>query len=144
VREVPFREHALAWLPVALWLCVVMTFSQSTFSAEWTQRGIGPLVKYFGFTPEQALMIRFAIRKGAHVSEYAVLGFLALRAAALALPFPRAAVLALAVALGIATVDEWHQAYEPFRTGRPADVALDLAGAACGVAVRRLLVPPLR
>ena len=132
-------RRAAAWLPVLVWLFVVMGFSQGTFSAAWSIQGIGPLVRVLGLTPEQAAMVHFFIRKGAHVFEYAVLGLLAFRAATLslpALPVPAVAI-ALGIALAMAAVDEWHQAYEPTRTGTTRDVALDFAGACCGVAVWR-------
>jgi VanZ family protein len=132
-------RRAAAWLPVLVWLFVVMGFSQGTFSAAWSMQGIGPLVRVLGLTPEQAAMVHFFIRKGAHVLEYAVLGLLAFRAATLSLPARpvAAAAIALGIALAMAAVDEWHQAYEPTRTGTPRDVALDLAGACGGVAVWR-------
>jgi VanZ family protein len=88
------------------------------------------------------------VRKGAHVSEYGVLGALAERALAAA-PVPSAgpvrAVRAGALVLVVAATDEGLQARRPERTGSALDVVLDLAGAALGVALaRRLSRPPPR
>lgn len=130
---------ALAWLWVALWLTVILQFSSGAFSAEWSRRGIGPLILILGLTREQADLVHFFIRKGAHVLEYAVLGFLAFRAAGLSLALPRAAACAFLLCSLVATVDEVHQASEPTRTGKAGDVALDLTGAALGLTLRQLV-----
>jgi VanZ family protein len=142
-----WAQRALAWLPVAVWCSVVMTFSQGAFSAEWTAQGIGPLVKILGLTPEQALMVRFFIRKGAHAFEYGLLGLLVFRAFLISVPTlvpRRAALFALGFALVLASIDEWNQSTEPTRTGTPRDVALDLAGATAGVLGWSVRRAPLR
>jgi VanZ family protein len=133
-------ERLRAWAAVAAWTLVIGLFSGSAFSAAVTfsylEYGIGPLVRILGLSPEAAQLVRLLVRKAAHVGEYAVLGFLALRALRLSLPPASAAGLALALSLGVAAADELHQATTPDRTGTPRDVALDLAGAALGVALR--------
>ena len=74
----------------------------------------------------------FVARKSAHLIEYAVAGALYFRA----LRGERRewrwswAVAAVAIACGVAALDEWHQTFTATRTGTPADVALDTAGAA--------------
>jgi len=73
------------------------------------------------------------VRKGAHLTEYAVLAGLLW----CALPHPRSRAepwrLAWAFAVAYAISDEWHQALVPGRTGSVADVALDAIGAAVGL-----------
>jgi VanZ family protein len=145
--ELSPARRAAAWLPVVLWLALIVWFSQGSFSADWSLRGMGPLARFLGLTPEQRVLAHLFIRKGAHVVEYAVLAFLAYRAASLSLPalsLRAAAGVALGVALTVATTDEWHQSYLTTRTGKPRDVALDLAGAGLGLAAWRLLAPRLR
>lgn len=115
---------------------MILTFSQGAFSAEMTRSGIGPLMRLLGFDYETIVKIHFFIRKGAHLFEYALLGYLALRAASLSLARMPGAGLALALALFVAAVDEAHQATLATRTGTPRDVALDLCGAGLGVALR--------
>lgn len=129
---------ALAWLWVGLWLLVVLQFSSGGYSAEWSLLGLRPLMQMLGLAPEQADLVHFFIRKSAHVVEYAVLGFLAFRAAALSLAPPRAAACAFLLCAFVATLDEVHQASEPTRTGTAADVVLDLAGATLGLGLRQL------
>lgn len=130
---------ALAWLWVALWLLVVLQFSSGGYSAEWSLLGLRPLILKFGLTPEQADLLHFFIRKGAHVFEYAVLAFLAARAAGLSLAAAPAAACAFLLCALVASADELHQAGEPTRTGTARDVVLDLAGAGLGLTLRQLV-----
>jgi VanZ family protein len=135
---------AIAWLWVGLWLLVVLQFSQGAFSAEWSRRGIGPLILILGLTREQADLVHFFIRKGAHVLEYAVLAFLAFRATGLSLERGRAAACAFLLCAAVASLDEANQATKATRSGTPRDVALDLAGAALGLVVRQQVDSALR
>ena len=66
------------------------------------------------------------LRKIAHATEYAILGFLLLRAIGHEWA---------AVALGIAYAagDELHQHFVPGRFGSPVDVAIDAVGVVVGV-----------
>jgi len=70
------------------------------------------------------------LRKGTHVTEYAVLGALLLRATG-----SRSVAFTLAVLY--AASDEWHQTFVEGRVGAVHDVAIDAVGAAIGIAVYR-------
>ena len=75
----------------------------------------------------------FVLRKIAHAAEYAVLGFLLLRAVG-------SQALAAAAAVAYAVSDEIHQHFVPGRQAALRDVLVDTAGVAVGVyAVPRLL-----
>jgi VanZ family protein len=126
----------LAWGWVGLWLLVILRGSQGDLSAEWSLWSLEPFIRFLGLTPQQAELAHYSLRKGAHLVEYAVLGFLALRAAGLSLPPARAAACALLLCGAVAGADEAHQATLATRTGSPADVGIDLAGAALGLAIR--------
>jgi VanZ family protein len=67
------------------------------------------------------------LRKAAHVTEYAILGALLLRALERELP-------AFAVAVAYAATDEIHQHFVRGRHASPVDVAIDAAGIAVGIA----------
>jgi len=135
--EQPARGAVLrAWAGVGLWIGVIFFFSGGTFSAEFTRSGIGPLARLLGLDYETIVMIHFFIRKSAHVLEYAALGYLALRAAALSLGRRSGVAFALLIGLLVAGADEIYQARVTGRTGTPRDVALDFAGAGLGVALR--------
>lgn len=131
------RALVLAWLPVALWVGVIAVLSQGGFSADWSHgRFIAPLIRLLGLSGNIAESGNFWLRKVAHFATYATLGWLTLRALLLSVPRARGALLGLAFALAVGSADEWNQAHEATRTGASRDVALDLAGAACGVALR--------
>lgn len=134
----PGTERARAWLAVALWTALVWTLSSDAFSAHSTSRFLGPLVRWLwpGVSEEALAAIHFAVRKAAHVAEYAVLGALVLRAARIGSrgPLLRAAALAVAFGAAVATADELRQSRSAERTGALADVALDAAGSVGGVA----------
>jgi VanZ family protein len=71
-----------------------------------------------------------ALRKIAHAAEFAVLGFLLVRATG-----AERASLALGIAYAIS--DEAHQHFVPGRLGSPLDVAVDAVGVAVGVLLAR-------
>ena len=81
-------------------------------------------------------------RKGAHLTEYAVLALLlwrALRKPVKNDPRPwswREAGLALAIVFLYAASDETHQLFVPTRTAHVTDVLIDTAGGAAGLLVR--------
>jgi VanZ family protein len=71
------------------------------------------------------------LRKLAHAAEFAVLGFLLLRAV-------RREGVALVLGIAYAASDELHQHFVPGREGAPLDVLIDAVGVAVGVYVSRL------
>lgn len=73
--------------------------------------------------------IEFFIRKGGHVTEYAILTFLWImtllsHATWCRIAIPVGAVLSILYAAS----DEWHQSFVPGRTGHAIDVAVDSVG----------------
>jgi VanZ family protein len=66
------------------------------------------------------------LRKIAHLTEYAILGALLLRALQRELP-------AFGVAVAYAVTDEVHQHFVAGRHASPVDVAIDAAGIAVGI-----------
>ena len=70
------------------------------------------------------------LRKIAHAAEFAVLGFLLVRALG-------GEWAALALGIAYAVSDEVHQHFVPGRLGSPLDVAIDAVGVAVGVFLAR-------
>jgi VanZ family protein len=66
------------------------------------------------------------LRKGAHVTEYAILGLLLLRAVGRELP-------AFLIGVAYAITDEVHQHFVQGRHASPVDVAIDSAGILLGI-----------
>ena len=126
-----------AWLAVAAWVAVILIFSGAEFSSASTSRILEPLLRWLfpEIGPATIYAVHLWVRKGAHVTEYAVLGLLAFRAfrLSLAISVPRTALLGLAVVLGVAAADEFRQSFVPSRTGALSDVGFDLAGGVLGV-----------
>jgi VanZ family protein len=102
----------LLWLPVVVWAAVIFAFS----SIPSLSSGLGSWDT--------------VLRKGAHVTEYAVLGALLLRALGRAMPTFLAGV-------AYAGTDELHQHFVAGRHASPLDVGIDAAGIALGVLVWR-------
>ena len=100
----------MVWLPVVVWAAVIFTLSSITALSS----GLG--------------VWDTILRKAAHVTEYAVLGALLLRA------FEREAP-ALAAGIVYAASDELHQHFVRGRHGAPVDVAIDTIGVAAGMLV---------
>jgi VanZ family protein len=90
-----------------------------------------------GVTEGTLVLLHAGVRKLAHLTEYAVLGILVLRA--IDEPNrPRAQNVfrAIAFCAAYAALDELHQRLVPSRTGAVSDVAIDAFGAVLGVALR--------
>jgi VanZ family protein len=126
-----------AWLAVAACIAVILAFSGEEFSAAATSRIVGPLLRWLFPEMSRATLhaVHLWVRKGAHVTEYAVLGLLAFRALglSLAISLVRIACLGLGLVLAVAATDELRQSLLASRTGSIADVGFDLAGGALGV-----------
>ena len=98
------------WLPVFAWAAVIFAFSSipslSSGLGEWDT----------------------VLRKGAHITEYAILGALLYRALGVE-------ALALAVGIAYAATDELHQHFVRGRHASPIDVAIDAVGLSLGMLV---------
>ena len=71
-----------------------------------------------------------ALKKAAHLAEYAVLALLTSRAIRAAHPSVSSFVGAFLLSVGFAVTDELHQAFVPGRTSAAGDVLIDAAAAA--------------
>jgi VanZ family protein len=98
------------WLPVVAWAAVIFAFS----SVPHLGTGLGAWDT--------------VLRKGAHITEYAVLGALLYRALG-------REPLALAAGIAYAATDELHQHFVRGRHASPVDVAIDAVGLALGMLV---------
>ena len=103
---------ASRWLPVLVWAAVIFAFS----SIPSLNSGLGTW--------------DYVLRKCAHMTEYAILAVLLLRAT-------RSYGWAFALAVAYAATDEFHQTFVRGRHGTPLDVAIDAAGALIGLLLWR-------
>ena len=102
------RRLLSLWLPVVLWAGLIFGLS----AIPSLSSGLG------GWDT--------VLRKGAHMTEYAILAVLLRRAVGADLP-------AFALALVYAGTDELHQSFVRGRHGTPVDVVIDGVGAAIGL-----------
>jgi VanZ family protein len=98
------------WGPVVAWAAVIFAFSS-----------IPSLSSGLGGWDE-------VLRKGAHITEYAILGALIFRAL-------RREVPALVLGIAYAATDELHQHFVRGRHSSPFDIAFDACGLAFGLLV---------
>jgi VanZ family protein len=113
----PSSRALSAWLPVLAWAAVIFTFS----SIPSLSTGLG------GWDT--------LLRKGAHMTEYAILGALLLRALGRDLP-------TLAAGIAYAATDELHQHFVRGRHAAALDLLVDAVGVALGIlALHRLFRP---
>lgn len=105
---------ATVWLPVFAWAAVIFAFS----SIPHLSSGLG--------------VWDTVLRKGAHITEYAILGALLLRAT-------RRPGIALGLAALYAISDEVHQHFVEGRHAAALDVLIDATGALVGVLAWRWL-----
>jgi VanZ family protein len=98
------------WLPVVVWAAVI--FALSSIPHLGTGLGTWDTI----------------LRKGAHVSEYAVLGLLLIRAIGREAP-------AFLLGAAYAITDELHQHFVSGRHSSPIDVVIDSTGVLIGVLV---------
>lgn len=135
-----WRVSLTIYAPFFIWICVILFLSSSQASATETSRILGPLLKLLFPSASEATLqtMHFYIRKLAHLTEYAILGFFALRAFAHGgWGFARKYHVWLTVLtiLTIASIDEINQSFEPSRTSSIWDVALDFTGGTIAVMV---------
>ena len=127
----------LAWVPVICWIAVIACLSGERFSDEQTAAWLAgaPFVASLGVQPALIDTANLILRKTSHFVEYATLALLTYRALGMGATARsrRARILgAVLLAVGCATLDEWHQTMTLTRTGRMHDVVLDGVGALAG------------
>ena len=104
-----------AWLPVVVWAAVI--FALSSIPHLGTGLGTWDTI----------------LRKAAHVTEYAILGLLLMRAIGREIP-------AVLIGVAYAISDELHQHFVRGRHSSPIDVAIDSAGVLIGVGSPRAAI----
>ncbi len=125
-------------------MALIFGVSTDLGSSRHTSRIIGPFLRwvYPAISDEAVSRVQFCVRKGAHLTEYAILAAWIWRALrrteqvagrASARWSHRQAALAVLLAGLFAATDEWHQTKVPSREGQFSDVLIDTTGAAAGM-----------
>lgn len=134
------RGRVWRYGPLAAWIGFIFFASTGQFSASNTSRIIRPLMLWLfpEITEDELLTVHFAVRKGAHFAEYALLALLASRAF---LTSSKEALrrrwwaAAFALVAACALLDEYHQSFVAARTGTVYDSLIDMSGGAAAVAL---------
>lgn len=130
------------WWPVPAMMIMIFIGSTDLGAASHQSRFLVPFLQWVGIGEVAIRGIIFAIRKAAHLSEYAIFAILLWRALRrrpilrLRKPWPWwEAALPFGICVLYAALDEIHQAFVPSRTGSAGDVMIDATGAAMGLAL---------
>lgn len=132
------RDRISRYAPLIIWMTIILFASANEFSAANTSRVVRPLLLWFfpDITEESIRLVHFFVRKGAHIAEYAVLGWLAGRAfSGSSHEFLRQKWLLAGLLLIVlhALLDEFHQTFVPSRTGSIYDSGIDIIGGLIGL-----------
>jgi VanZ family protein len=138
---------AKAWLPVLLWMVFIFVMSTDAGSSVHTSSVLEPVVQWIdpSISPEQFDFVHFLVRKSAHLTEYAVLALLMLRAlrssrlSNVGRWSMRAAAVTLLASAAYATTDEFHQSFVMGRTASVHDILVDSCGALVAIVVAGLM-----
>ena len=131
-----------SWVPPVVWMAVIAGFSTEWFSESHTEGAVVGLLAWVApwLAPGEMASFHGIVRKGAHLTEYAILALLWFRALTRDTTLSRRGAFAIAFAIcaSWAALDEVHQTFVPGRTGSGRDVAIDAAGSLLAlVCVRR-------
>jgi VanZ family protein len=137
------RSFLKYWLLPLGWMSLIFLGSSDSSSYRHSTGLVEPLLHWLfpHMTQGHIETIHHAIRKCAHLTEYAVLGMLLWRA--IRKPRPndprpwswREALIAILIVFLYASTDEIHQIFVPTRTALVSDVFIDTSGAVLGMLV---------
>ena len=141
-------QRLKAWAPAAIWMGVI--FFMSAMPGDMSQDQSGMLLKLvlwilrllLGADTASKLSpdtLHLLIRKGAHMTEYAVL-FLCYHRALKFEGAKRPKLYALLLCAFYASTDEWHQSFTENRGPSPVDVGIDTIGAALAMCLEQLFI----
>lgn len=122
-----------------VWLALIFIGSTDLLAAAQTSRIIGPLLRWLkpDISPAAIAQVQFFVRKGAHVTEYAILATLLWRALRLGTALQwKMSIFAMSILFTcalFAASDEFHQSFVASRTASASDVLIDICGAIVAV-----------
>ena len=121
------------WLPPLLWMVAIFFFSTDYFSANNTNGLTVRILLWFDpqMSIEHLRQGHYLVRKAAHLTVYAILALLllrAFRAGSLRRWDWRRALYAFFIVSIYALLDEYHQTFTQSRSGSPDDSFIDMTG----------------
>jgi VanZ family protein len=130
------RTFVQYWLPVLLWMALIFSASSDQLSFQHSSRIIAPFIRWLIPSVSETAVhgIVVLVRKGAHLTEYAVLALLVWRLMErLSTHLTDSwrwsnAIRTLLVVMLYAASDEFHQSFVPSRQASIWDVLIDTTG----------------
>lgn len=123
------RHFLTYWLPPLLWSAMILAASNDVLSSAHTGGMLEHFLAALGRSLAQPLLelVNIVLRKIGHVTAYGILGGLSFRAVRGTRSGWNSswATTAVAIAVAIASIDEFRQSFIPSRTGTWHDVVLD-------------------
>ncbi len=138
-------KHSYFWWALSLlWSVKIFWFSTGTFRGAATGRVLRSVLAALNIVLSEGTfrLVHQALRKGAHVAEYAVLFLLLYRSiggSGFLRWKPKTAALAAAVCVAYSLTDELHQVFVRGRGPSLADCALDAAGGLAALVILRTI-----
>lgn len=138
MKHMPFGKwmnRCIATVSVILWYAVIFGFSAQDGEESGSLSGAiaKAIMNVLGGDPEGegCRTLETVIRKGAHMTEFAILMLLLVWAlyAWTGVRNCKTLAAALCITVCLAALDEYHQTFVEGRAGRPLDVLIDTSGA---------------
>jgi VanZ family protein len=133
LQKLKWRGRFFRYAPLFLWIGVIFFASTTQGAMQKTSYFIRPILEFlFPNAPEETLIVYHGyIRKIAHLTEYAILAFLAVRAfRSSSIKFLQKYwfLFASVLVFFVASIDEYNQSLNSLRTGSVYDIMLDVSG----------------
>jgi hypothetical protein len=109
--KIAVKRFFYYWLPLLCFMALIFFFSSLS----------GSSISNFG-------SLDVLVKKGVHITEYAILYFLLFRAFQSFISARKALTISAVIALLYAISDEYHQTFVPLREGTVRDVIIDSIG----------------
>jgi VanZ family protein len=135
------RAATIYWAAQIYWMSASAKLSSNrtrSFLAEFLERWLG-----WRPSADAVMALGLILRKGAHITEYAVLTFLVFQSLQGSVSGRSRRILwCIALAAIYALADEFHQAFVPGRGASPVDWGIDIAGACAAGLFLNYQTPP--
>ncbi|MCM0648232.1 VanZ family protein [Clostridium swellfunianum] len=132
------KNKKIKWLMVIAWMILIFTFSsQPGDTSEETSQFVIYIFNLLGLDLHGyfGALADFAVRKGAHFTEYLILYMLFYNALSESLNFKKALWFSMVAVFLYACSDEFHQSFVPGRGPAFRDVLIDSSGGFSGLII---------
>jgi VanZ family protein len=136
------KKQKVKWLLVIAWMAIIFIFSsQPGDTSEETSQFVIYIFNLLGLDLNSVFgsLASFAVRKGAHFTEYFILYMFLYNALKESFSFKKALLFSLLGVFLYASSDEFHQSFVPGRGPAFRDVLIDTSGGLLALVVTLIL-----